>query len=108
MLTTPTNKINGEIFNAGYQNHSVGELAKIIKKVLDDPAISFEYITTDDIRSYHINSDKIMQKLAFTPQYSIEDAVRSLKNAYKNGLIIDGLTNPYYYNIKMMQQTVIP
>jgi len=107
MLIAPTKKINGEIFNAGYQNHSVTELAEIIKNVIDDPDITFEYIPTDDIRSYHINSDKINKKLAFTPEYSIEDAVQSLKNAYNDGLIIDGLTNPYYYNIKMMQQTVI-
>ena len=107
MLTAPSNNINGEIFNAGYQNHSVEELATIIKNVLDDSEIISEHIPTDDIRSYHINSDKIKKVLGFIPQYTIEDAVQSLKDAYYNGFIVDGLTNPLYYNIKMMQQTIL-
>jgi hypothetical protein len=42
--------------------------------------------------------------LGFKPEYTIEDGVQSLVDAYKKGLIIDGLTNPLYYNIKKMQQ----
>jgi len=106
MLTASSDKINGEIFNVGYQNHSVEELASIIKNVLNNSEITFEHIPTDDIRSYHINSDKIKKVLGFTPQYTIEDAVQSLKDAYNNGVIKDGLTNPLYYNIKMMQQNI--
>jgi len=104
LLLAPKNKINGEIFNAGYQNHSVEELAKIIKKVIGDPELIFDYIPTDDIRSYHINSDKIRKVLGFKPKYTIEDGVQSIVEAYRNGLITDGLNNPAYYNIKMMQQ----
>ena len=104
MLSAPKNKINEEIFNAGYQNYSVEDLSKIIKNVLDDKEIVSESVPTDDIRSYHINSDKIRKVLEFTPKYTIEDAVQSISDAYEKGLIIDGLKNPLYYNIKMMQQ----
>jgi len=103
LLKSPKNKIHKQIFNAGYQNHSVEELAKIIKKVINDPQITFDYIPTDDIRSYHINSDKIKKELGFEPKYDIEEAVKTLVDAYKEGLIKDGLSNPFYYNIKMMQ-----
>ena len=103
-LSAPEEKINGEIFNAGYQNHTVEELAKKIKKIVDDPEITFEYTPTDDIRSYHINSDKIQKVLGFKPKYTIEDAVQSIVDAYRKGLIKDGLNNPLYYNIKKMQQ----
>jgi len=104
LLSSPKEKINGQIFNAGYQNYSVEELAKIIKHVIGDPEIIFEYIPTDDIRSYHINSDKIREALGFKPKYTIEDGVKSIVDAYEKGLIRDGLNNPLYYNIKMMQK----
>lgn len=104
LLSAPKNKLNKEIFNAGYQNHSVNELAKIIKQTIGDDDIVFETVPTDDVRSYHINSDKIREVLGFKPNYTIEDAVASLTDAYKKGIITDGLSNPLYYNIKTMQQ----
>ena len=104
LLAAPSDKINGDIFNAGYQNRTVEELATIIKKVIDDDSITFENVPTDDIRSYHINSDKIHKVLGFKQKYTIEDGVQSLVDAYEKGLIIDGLNNPMYYNIKLMQK----
>ena len=103
LLTVPSDKIDGERFNAGYQNLSVDEIAKLIKETIGDPDITLEHIPTDDIRSYHINSDKIRDVLGFEPRYTIKDAVQSIKKAYENGLIIDGLKNPLYHNIKLMQ-----
>lgn len=104
LLSAPKEKINGQIFNAGYQNYSVEELAEKVKSVIGDPKIELESVPSDDIRSYHINSDKIRDVLGFEPRYTIEDAVRSLVDAYGKGLIEDGLKNPLYYNIKMMQK----
>ena len=104
LLSAPRDKINGEIFNAGYQNYTVEELAKIVKNAIGDRDIISEYVQTDDMRSYHINSDKIKNVLGFMPRYTIEDAVKSIKVAYEGGLIIDGLNNPVYHNIKMMQK----
>lgn len=104
LLSAPKEKINGEIFNAGYQNHAVEEFAKIVKNVIDDEKIALEYVPTSDIRSYRINSDKIKEVLEFEPKYTIDDAVQSLVEAYNKGLIMDGLNNPLYHNIKMMQK----
>jgi len=107
LLTAPSQSINGQIFNAGYQNYSIEELATIIQETIGDPTIELEQIPSDDIRSYHINSEKIQSILGFQPQYTIEDAVRSLERAYGEGLIIDGLTNPLYHNIKLMKNVNI-
>ena len=104
LLEAPKNKINKETFNAGYQNLSVEEIAKSIRNTINDKDINFEHVPTDDIRSYHINSDKIKQMLDFRPKYTVEEGVKTLVDAYKSGLIEDGLNNPLYYNIKMMQQ----
>ena len=104
LLSMPKEKINGEIFNAGYQNYTVEELAHIVKNVIGGSSLSLECVPTSDMRSYHINSDKIKNVLGFEPKYTIEDAVQSLIEAYNKGLITDGLNNPLYHNIKMMQK----
>src|SRR4029077_18260927 len=35
LLKIPSEKIDGEIFNAGYQNHTIAELAGMVKKVVE-------------------------------------------------------------------------
>ena len=102
-MNAPSEKIDGEIFNAGYQNLTVEEIAYLVKETIDDPEIELETVQTDDIRSYHINSDKIKKVLGFEPKYTIEEAIETLKEAYEQGLIVDGLNNPIYHNIKLMK-----
>jgi len=104
LLEAPGEKINREIFNIGYQNRAVEDIAKIVKNVIDDNSIEFEYLPTTDTRSYHINSNKMKRILNFEPKYTLENAVQSLVEIYNNGLIKEGLSNPLYHNIKLMQQ----
>lgn len=94
--------INGKVFNAGYDNHSVGDIAKITQSVVGEDV---EIVTTptDDHRSYHISSEKIKNELGFTPAHSIDDAVRDLVSAFDLGKIPDAMTGMSYYNIKTMQ-----
>lgn len=104
LLESGREKINGDVFNAGYQNRSVEDIAFMVKQVLKDLNIDIEYIPTDDIRSYHINSDKIKNELGFKAKYTIEDAILSIAKAYNQGLINDGLNNSLYHNVKRMRE----
>jgi len=104
LLSAPKEKINQQTFNAGFQNLSVAEIAEKVKEVCNQPDISLEIVPTDDIRSYHINSDKITNVLGFKTKYTIEDAIKSLVEAFNKGLIIDGLNNPMYHNIRRMRE----
>ena len=96
--------IDGKAFNAGTENHTVKELALLIRETLNNPNIAIEVFPTNDNRSYHVNSDKIRQRLGVSPKYRIADAVSSLADAYKAGKIVDPMKNPAYYNIKTMQK----
>jgi len=98
--------INRKIFNAGYENFPVSELARQVKDIVGS---GVEIITepTNDPRSYHISSRKIKEELGFSPMYSIEDAVRDLKEAIENGLLTDPMTNPLYFNIKRMKELTL-
>jgi nucleoside-diphosphate-sugar epimerase len=102
LLEAPADQIAGKIFNAGYQNHTVTELAETIRSVVGQAT---EIVTTpsDDNRSYHISSEKIRRELGFVPTHTIEDAVRGLVDGFEAGRIPNPMTDIRYYNIKTMQ-----
>lgn len=112
LLTAPTEKIQKETFNIGYQNMSIMDIALLVKKVVEaefPEKAPIEIVTTptDDIRSYHINSDKVFRVLGFRPKYSIEDAVFGLCKAFKEGKIPDSTTDDRYYNIRTMKKLAV-
>lgn len=109
LLSAPAEKINGEAFNAGYENHTVEELAYIVKRVVEAEMpekgpVAIEFTPSDDVRSYHISSEKVKRMLGFVPKRTIEDAVRDLICAFREGKITDSIDNPIYYNIRTMQK----
>lgn len=102
LLNAPKELIAGEIFNAGYENQSVEELAISVRDVMGDDV---ELVTspTDDNRSYHISSQKISKVLGFVPSHTIKDAIVDMKQALESGLLPNSLTDDKYFNIKRMQ-----
>ena len=102
LLNAPKELLAGEIFNAGYENQSVEELANSVRDVMGDDV---ELVTspTDDNRSYHISSQKISKVLGFVPSHTIKDAIVDMKQALESGLLPNSLTDDKYFNIKRMQ-----
>ncbi len=96
-------KIDGKIYNVGYHNFKVGEIAETVRKVIG-PDIEIIITPTDDNRSYHVSSERIQRDLGFAAKHSIEDAVRDLQKAFNAGLIPDSMTDDRYHNIKRMQR----
>ena len=108
LLKAPSEKIQGQIFNIGYQNNAIADIAKIVARIVADEFPDkgdIEIVTTptDDPRSYHINSDKIRRMLGYTPRRTIEDAVRDLCAAYKAGKIPNAMDDDHYYNVRYMK-----
>jgi nucleoside-diphosphate-sugar epimerase len=101
-LQWPDEAIDGKIFNAGYENHKVMEIAEIVKDVVGED-VEIAVSATDDLRSYHISSEKIKRELGFVPKHTIKDAVRGLVNAFNGCKIPNSMTDENYYNIKTMQ-----
>ena len=94
--------IDGKVFNAGYENRKVIEIAKIVRDVVGKDVKTIT-TPTDDNRSYHISSEKIKRELGFVPRNTIQNAVSGLVAAFRAGKIPDPMTDIRYYNIKMMQ-----
>jgi len=108
LLNLPKKKIAGKIYNAGYQNRSIAEIADIVQTVMrqelpDRPQPTIETSPSDDIRSYRISSEKIKKELGFVPSHTIEDAVRELIKAFQAGKFEDPMNNIRYYNIKRLK-----
>ena len=103
MLQQPDSAINGQILNAGYENHTVMQLADLVNDVMGGK-LAIDVQPTDDMRSYHVSSAKLRQLLGFSATHSIEDAVRGLVDAFKQSRLQDPMNNPMYFNIKRMQQ----
>lgn len=109
LLEYPDEMIAGETFNAGYQNHTVSELAEMVKKVVEEEVpdagpITIETTASDDPRSYHVSSKKIAQKLGYTPKRSVEDAVRDLCKALKAGKLPNSLDDDRYVNVRYLKK----
>lgn len=109
LLSEKDERIAGKVFNAGYQNHTVAEIANIVKTVVQKEmpgrdSISIVTTPSDDLRSYHISSEKIRRELDFVPKRSIEDAVRDLCGAFAAGKLSDSMTDSIYFNIRRMQE----
>lgn len=108
IINSPNDKINGEIFNVGFENHSVNDLSIIVKQSVENILnceIKIEKFHSEDNRSYHISSNKITNKLGFQPKFNIQDGVNDLLNCFKKNILIDPLNNENYYNIKKMKLT---
>ena len=102
-LEWPDAQIDGRVYNAGYENHRVAEIAETVRQIVG-PDVRVETSPTDDNRSYHISSEKIRRELGFEPRYGVADAVRDLRDAFAAGKVPNAMSDPLYYNIKVMQQ----
>jgi nucleoside-diphosphate-sugar epimerase len=109
MLSAPHEKIHGEVFNIGFENHSIADIALMVQKIVgeefpDKGKIDIVTTPSDDNRSYHVNSDKVFRVLGYRPKRTIEDAVRDLARAFRNHLLNDSFENDWYYNVRTMKR----
>lgn len=110
MLEYPKEKISGRIFNAGNENLSILQIAKLVKKNVEKlmpekGKIKIEVTSsTDDQRSYRVSWEKIKKQLRWKPKRTVEDAIVDLINAFKKGKLPNSLTDPIYFNIKRLKE----
>ncbi len=102
LLEQPRHKVHKKIYNVGHENYTVREIAQMVRDTLGG---EIPVVTTpsDDNRSYHVSSAKIMEELGFAPKHSIQEAIVDLKNAFEAGKLPRPMDDIHYYNIKTMQ-----
>ena len=102
VLEADKEKVAGKIYNVGYENQSVRELAEIVREVIGED-ITLIATPTDDNRSYHISSERIRHELAFEAKRTIREAVKDLRDALNGGKLPNSLEDERYFNIRRMQ-----
>ena len=103
LMEAPSDLVNNQVFNVGFENFSVAELASMVKSNIGNDVKIIEK-TTIDMRSYHVSSDKIKKLIKFNTEKSLVDAVIDLKKVFELKLLNDPLNNENYFNIKKMQK----
>ena len=87
---------------------SIKDIAILVKKVVEEKLgyqdIEIVKTPSDDNRSYHINSDKIKNKLNFIPKFTIEDAIDELCEAFNKKLLPNSFDDDFYFNVKRLQR----
>ena len=85
------------IYNAGFENISILDIAKMAAKFIPAEIIVSE---SNDPRSYRLNADKLLST-GFKPRLKVVDAVQEIIKAYKSGRLKDA---DGCYNIRTMKR----
>lgn len=88
------------IYNAGFENISIKDIASLISKKI---TAEISVTPSNDPRSYRINSDKILAT-GFRPKKTVDDAIKEIIQKFKNNELKD---EDHFYNLKWMQKTVL-
>jgi nucleoside-diphosphate-sugar epimerase len=88
------------VYNAGFENNSVLEIAESINNIIPSQIVIKE---SEDNRSYKVNSDKLLST-GFKPSYKFNDAIHEINEAFKNKLLFD---EERWYNVRWMQHVVL-
>jgi nucleoside-diphosphate-sugar epimerase len=92
------------IFNIASGNHTVGEVADLVKLALDEEMgkkISLEIKHISDMRNYKVSIERANTILSFHPHHSVRSIVRHLIANLDKCKDFD---NARYYNIRVFKQ----
>ncbi|MEP2640019.1 SDR family oxidoreductase [Roseobacter sp.] len=85
------------VYNAGFENISIIDIAKLVQKHVDAEVI---VTPSNDPRSYRVNSDRLLAT-GFAPKKTVEDAVKEIIGMYRQGVLKN---DDRFHNLNWMQQ----
>lgn len=113
-LQAPLPLVGHETFNVGSneQNYTIRQIGHIIQRLIPEAQL-IHMASAADPRNYRVNFDKIRHRLAFLPQWTVEQGVRQVIAAIQSGQVHD-YRQAKYNNLKcvrlfrMVQQALAP
>lgn len=88
------------IYNAGFENISIMDIAKKVANYID---CAIDVKPSNDPRSYRVNSDKILAT-GFAPKKTVDDAIKELSGLYRQGVLKN---EERFHNLKWMIKEVV-
>lgn len=89
-------KIDGEIFNVVSENIQKKLVAQLAKKKNPRVSVTMKPGKLDDKRDYRVSAKKIMKKLDFKPEFTVEDGFVEMMDAVRKRMFLD--TSEFRYN----------
>lgn len=88
------------IYNAGFENISILDIARMIKD-----RVSCDIVVTEsnDPRSYRLDSTKLLNT-GFVPKKSVQHAISDIIHSFEAGALSD---DAHFYNLKWMTQNAL-
>lgn len=88
------------IYNAGFENISIMDIAKLVTQHVP---VEITVTPTNDPRSYRVNSDKLLAT-GFKPKKTVNDAISEIIQKYRAGKLKD---EDRFYNLRWMEHNVL-
>lgn len=88
------------IYNAGFENISILDIANMVAKHVPAEIVVSE---SNDPRSYRVNSDKLLAT-GFMPKKTVEHAITEIIEKYRSGILKD---EDHFYNLRWMERAVL-
>ncbi len=88
------------VYNAGFENISILDIAKM---VAEHVGADIEIKSSNDPRSYRVNSDRLLAT-GFKPKKTVDDAIKEMVGLYRQGVLKN---EDRYHNLKWMMKTVL-
>lgn len=88
------------VYNAGFENLSIREIAEMVCQMAD---AEISVTPSNDPRSYRVNSDKLLAT-GFRPKKTVRDAIEELTGLYSQGVLKN---KPNFHNLNWMQKEVL-
>lgn len=88
------------VYNAGFENISIMQIAKLVTKYIP---VEIAITESNDPRSYRINSDKLLVS-GYKPKKTVEDAIREIIEKYRAGILKD---EDHFYNLRWMEKAAL-
>jgi nucleoside-diphosphate-sugar epimerase len=87
------------VYNAGFENISIIDIANHITQYVD---AKINVKESNDPRSYRVNSDKLLAT-GFRPKKSVDIAIREMIEKFQDGSLRD---EDQFYNLRWMEKTM--
>jgi nucleoside-diphosphate-sugar epimerase len=107
VLEAPRDAVHDEAFNVGRndENFRISEVAEIVASVIPDSHVVYAPGGGPDLRCYRVDCTKIVERLGYAPEWTVERGVRELYAAYRDAeLTLDEFTSGRFLRIKRVKE----
>ena len=91
------NSISSGCYNAGFENISILDIAKTVRKYVD---CEIKITESNDPRSYRQDSKKLLET-GFSQKYYVEDAIKDIIQKYRDGQLVE---DERFHTVKWMKK----